>query len=56
MVTEGRPYFLTLKAEVAGSNPVGATKYPGQSFALLAFFLDSRCQPRIGQESFLVLF
>ena len=45
-----------LKAEVAGSNPVGATKYPGQSFVLLAFFLDLRCQSRIGQESFPALF
>ena len=45
-----------LKAEVAGSNPVGATKYPGQSFVLLAFFLDWCSQPRKSQELFLVLF
>ena len=42
MVERCSAYFLTLKAEVAGSNPVGATKYPGQSFVLLAFFLDAR--------------
>ena len=35
------PARRPLKAQIVCSNPVGAIKYPGQGFALLAFSLDT---------------
>ena len=43
-----------IRVALTRANPVGATKYPGQPIARLAFLLDWGRQSRIGQESFRV--